>query len=129
MSNCKCSTISPDSTLIFCCAGASDLGAISERAARELMRDKVGKMFCLDAISAQEEDYLQKAKNACAILAIDGCKVHCAPKTLNREKIYGIVHLDINLWDLSKVNIHKVSDCAKELIAQSTEIEQEGATK
>ncbi len=125
MTKCQCSTSSPDTTLIVCCAGASDLGAITERATRELMRDKVGKMLCLAAVSAQEPEYLEKARNACAILAIDGCKVHCALKTLQREKIHGAVHLDIEAMGfvkgetpVSTRNVHQVADRAKQLLAE-----------
>ncbi len=125
MTTCQCSASSPQNTLIVCCAGSSDLGAITERATRELMRDKVGNMLCLAAISAQEPEYIAKAKNACAILAIDGCKIHCALKTLQREKIYGAVHLDIEAMGfvkgetpVSTQNIHKAADRAKQLLSE-----------
>lgn len=127
MSKCQCNTIAPGTPLIYCCAGASDLGAISERAARELTRDQVGKMSCLAAISALEADYLEKARGACAILAIDGCKVHCALKTLQREKIYGAIHLDLEAMGfvkgatpVSTANIHQVANRAKQLLAEET---------
>lgn len=125
MSKCHCSSTSSGTPLIYCCAGASDLGAISERAARELTRDQVGKMSCLAAISALEADYLEKARGACAILAIDGCQVHCALKTLQREKVYGALHLDLEAMGfvkgetpVSTANIHKVTEQAKQLLAE-----------
>jgi len=118
-------TVSSQKTLIYSCAGASDLGAISERAARKLSRDQVGNMSCLSAISAQEPEYIEKAKSACAILVIDGCKVHCALKTLQREKIYGAIHVDIEAMGfvkgetpVSTENVNRVVEWARQRLAE-----------
>ena len=38
------------STLIFPCSGGSDVGALSDLAARQMTRDGTGKMYCLAGI-------------------------------------------------------------------------------
>ena len=56
--------------LIFACSGAADVGAISDRAARRMTRDGVGKMFCLAGVGGQVEGIVNKTKAASKVLAI-----------------------------------------------------------
>ena len=49
MDNCSCKCAG-NLTLVFACGGAADVGEISDRVARKLNRDGVGKMFCIVGI-------------------------------------------------------------------------------
>jgi uncharacterized metal-binding protein len=73
----------PD-TLIFSCSGGADVGHLSDAAARQIMKDKCGKMFCLAGIGGNVEGILKTTRDAENILVIDGCSVDCAKKTLER---------------------------------------------
>jgi uncharacterized metal-binding protein len=72
----------PGPRLIFACSGAADVGRIADLAARKLAAEGAGKMFCLAGIGARVSGILATTQAAAAILAIDGCPLDCARKTL-----------------------------------------------
>ena len=41
--------------LVFPCSGASDVGGLSDRAARQMTLDQTGKMYCLAGIGGRVE--------------------------------------------------------------------------
>ena len=47
---------SPRYNMVFACSGAADVGAISDRAARRLAREKTASMCCTAAIGADIPD-------------------------------------------------------------------------
>ena len=81
--------------LIFACSGAADVGEISDRVARKLTRDGVGKMFCLVGIGGRVGGILDKTRAASRILAIDGCSLDCARKTLEQAGFTEFQHIRI----------------------------------
>jgi len=68
--------------LIFPCSGGSDVGELTDRAARKLTREGWGKMYCLAGIGAHQKGFLESTKAADEIIAIDGCPAACSFKTL-----------------------------------------------
>jgi uncharacterized metal-binding protein len=76
---CACS-VAPK--LIFACSGAADVGKVADLAARQLMSAGLGKMFCLAGIGGRVSGIMATTEAAEAILAIDGCPLDCAKKTL-----------------------------------------------
>ena len=81
--------------MIFACSGAADVGEISDRAARQLARDGAGKMFCLAGVGGRVDGIMATTKAASKILAIDGCQLDCAKKTLEVNDIPEFVHVRI----------------------------------
>jgi uncharacterized metal-binding protein len=79
MGNCSCAG---KNVLIFACSGGSDCGELSDRIARKLVKDGRGRMFCLSGIGGHVQGITETAKAADKIIAIDGCPVLCAKKTL-----------------------------------------------
>ena len=57
-------------TLIFACSGAADVGAVADRAAREMTKQGLGQMFCLAGIGGRIEPILKKTAAAKTILAM-----------------------------------------------------------
>ena len=82
-------------TLIFPCSGGSDVGALADLAARQLTRDGSGKMYCLAGIGGRVSGILASAASAAKILAIDGCPLNCAKKTLELAGFSGFDHLGL----------------------------------
>ena len=76
-SECKCSTAP---TLIFPCSGAADVGEISDRIARRLSCEGIGKMNCLAGVGAQLTGFVESAKTARVNITIDGCPTACSRK-------------------------------------------------
>ena len=81
------------STLIFPCSGGSDVGALSDLAARQMTRDGTGKMYCLAGIGGQIPGILSTTQSASRILAIDGCPMNCAKKILERAGFTAFEHI------------------------------------
>ena len=79
--------------LIFPCSGGSDVGALSDLAARQMTRDGTGKMYCLAGIGGQIPGILSTTQSASKILALDGCPMNCAKKILERAGFSGFEHL------------------------------------
>lgn len=111
-------------TLIFACSGAADVGAVSDRAARQMTRDGMGRMFCLAGVGGRVEGIVQKTKAASQIVAIDGCTLDCAKKCLEQVGISGFKHLRVTDLGMEKgrtpvndVNITATARAAAALLA------------
>ncbi len=99
MADCACSTAP---TLIFPCSGGSDCGAVSDQAARMLTKDGVGKMYCLAGLGGDVAPIIANAQAAGKILAIDGCNLDCARKTIERVGIAVTTHLRMSDLGMEK---------------------------
>jgi uncharacterized metal-binding protein len=89
-----------ETKLIYACSGAADVGEIADQVARRLRSEGVAKMTCLAGIGAGLPNYVQSAKSTDMNIAIDGCPVACAKKTL--EKI-GVTPTSYILTDMGLV--------------------------
>lgn len=72
----------PDEIIIFSCAGSSNVGQIANQAAIKLTRSGIGRYFCLAGIGGHVSGMIESTKAGRMIVAIDGCSVACAKKTL-----------------------------------------------
>jgi len=82
-------------TLIFACSGAADVGRISDLAARKISAEGLGRMFCLAGIGGRVSGIMASTQSARAILAIDGCPLVCAKKTLENAGFGNFEHLQL----------------------------------
>lgn len=67
---------------IFPCAGASNVGQLSNKVAMELEKQSIGNMMCTVGIGARAPELMKSAEASEKIIVIDGCPVNCAIKTL-----------------------------------------------
>lgn len=77
---------SNEEVLITACAGASDVGFLSDRAARMLAVAGRGSMYCLAGVGAKLPNFIKGAKEGKNIV-IDGCPVKCGKKILDNNGI------------------------------------------
>ena len=110
--------------LIFSCSGAADVGHISDMAARKLNAEGAGKMFCLAGIGGRVSGIVETTKAASAILAIDGCPLDCARKTLEEGGFSEFEHLRLSDMGMDKGStsatdqaVATVADRGRELLA------------
>lgn len=94
--SCSCKSASKGSRLIFSCSGAADVGELADRAARNLTRDGHGKMFCLAGIGGRVSAIMKTTETAISILAIDGCPLDCAKKSLEEAGFKKVNHLRLS---------------------------------
>jgi uncharacterized metal-binding protein len=103
---------------VFYCAGASNVGqatvAGSVRAADELGYEKAA-LLCLASISAGLANITKAAREAKGIVAIDGCPMHCALKTLNKADFEVEKHLTLSkdLEIAKNFDLNSQTDAAK----------------
>ena len=110
--------------LIFACSGAADVGEIADRAARQLTKEGIGKMFCTAGIGGRVSGIMKTTESAERILAIDGCPLNCVKNSLEQAGFNKFDHLQLADLGLEKCNspvteenISKVAAKGKEMIS------------
>ena len=89
---CSCSSAPK---FIFPCSGASDVGGLSDQAARQMAKDGTGKMYCLAGIGGRVEGIMANTRAAGRIVVIDGCEQECARKTMELAGFRDFQHLKL----------------------------------
>jgi uncharacterized metal-binding protein len=117
----------PSPVAVFYCAGASNVGQStmlsSVKAANEVGYDKAA-LLCLASISAGLANITNAAKNAKGIVAVDGCPMSCAKRTLEKAGFNSDEHIivskDLNIsknFDLnSSTDLETIKDAVVEKI-------------
>ncbi len=120
MSDEKSCVCSAAPKLIFACSGAADVGQVADLAARQLTAEGIGKMYCLAGVGGRVSGIMATVESADSILAIDGCPLNCAAKTLENAGFAKFTHLRLADLDLPKgkspastENVEKVVTAAK----------------
>jgi len=68
--------------MIIWCAGAANVGQMTNQIAIELSREGFGRLFCLAGIAAHRGGFVRSVKDAEDMLVLDGCPVACAKKII-----------------------------------------------
>ena len=71
--------------LIYACSGAANTGLLADRVMRTLAGNGKGKSTCLAALGADLSGFIESARGACKNIVLDGCKVACGAKTMERH--------------------------------------------
>ena len=88
--------------LLFACAGGSSVGQIANDACRELARDGVGKLYCLAGIGGHVGGIVETAKANAGVVAVDGCGVRCALKSLEAAGVKASHHIVLTDFGVEK---------------------------
>ena len=119
--SCACSA---GPKLIFSCSGAADVGELADKASRKLTREGHGKMFCPAGIGGRISGIIKSTEAAASVLAIDGCALDCAKKSLEEAGITRFNHLRLtNLGfekgkaDVNSNSIARVVEKAKTFLS------------
>ena len=78
--------------LIFPCSGGNNCGQITNEVATSLDVLGIGRFYCLAGIGAHIDSMVEFARGARRIVALDGCDVACAKKTIEHAG------LTVNNW-------------------------------
>ncbi len=87
---------------IFPCSGASDVGGLSDQAARQMAKDGTGKMYCLAGIGGRVETIMVNTQAAAKILVIDGCSQECARREMELAGFKQFEHLKLEQMGFKK---------------------------
>ena len=92
----------PSLPLVYSCSGCSSAAQLANHAAVRLDREGLAEMSCIAGLGGDVPSLLRNAHDAVAaqrpIVAIDGCVLACANKTLARHGIAASRHVE--LWRL-----------------------------
>lgn len=97
----KCMCGSSD-VRVVACSGASNVGQIANQAAIELAKEKVAGFFCLAGVGGHIKGMVKSAKEASLMIAIDGCPVQCAAKTLQHADIEPAIQVIVTELGIEK---------------------------
>jgi uncharacterized metal-binding protein len=108
----------PSEILIFPCSGGSNVGQIANQAGVKLTQSGLGNIFCLAGIGGHVSGMIESTKAGKVIVAIDGCPVACAKKTLehagfNIDEYIQVTDLGIEKnhdFSLNPSEVKKVTD-------------------
>ncbi len=112
--------------LIFSCAGSSNVGQIANQAAIRLAQEGEGRYFCLAGIGGHVSGMIESTKAGKLLMAIDGCPVGCAKRTLehtgfNIDEYVQVTELGIEKnheFSLAASDIEKVSRHMASLVSK-----------
>ena len=76
---CECKA---EEIIFLPCSGGSNCGQITNQVAVKLDEEGVGRAYCLAGIGAHVDGMVESARGAKRIVALDGCQVACARKTI-----------------------------------------------
>ncbi len=83
--------------MIYSCSGSADVGKLADLVTRKLRDDGYARMTCLAGIGADISGFVVSAQGADENIAVDGCPIACARKSLER---IGVAPRSIVLSDM-----------------------------
>jgi uncharacterized metal-binding protein len=115
-----------DEVLIFPCSGGSNVGQLANETAKRLTSQGVGGMYCLAGIGGHISGFAEATREVKKVVAIDGCPVHCARKTLEHAECPVTVHIVVTElgikkssdFNLDEQDINKVINTVKEKLTR-----------
>jgi uncharacterized metal-binding protein len=103
---------------IVACSGASNVGQIANQAAIELAKATVGGFFCLAGIGAHIKGLVKSGKEADLMVAIDGCPLQCAAKTLQHEEIEPAIQVIVTELGIEKSHDFALDEKACSMVVE-----------
>lgn len=121
---CLCET---NEILIFACSGSSNVGQIANLSALELTRQGFGRMFCLAGLGGHISGMIESTRAGKLIIAIDGCSVGCAKKTIEHVGLQAGEYIQVtdlgieknHSFDYPQVEVKRVVENLKKRINMS----------
>lgn len=86
MESSSCCTREQKTNIVYGCSGCADVGEVADQVSRKLRKDGFAahKASCLAGIGAGLTAFIEAAKAADTIIAIDGCEIGCAQRLLEK---------------------------------------------
>jgi len=113
----------PTEILIFSCSGCSNVGQIANEAAKRLSSQGVGGMYCLAGIGGHVSGFAESTREVKKVVAIDGCPVHCARKTLEHAECPVTIHVVVTDLGVQKKSDFHLDD--KDIVKVENAVKEE----
>jgi uncharacterized metal-binding protein len=96
--------------LLYACSGGANVAEVADRAARQLMFDGCGTMFCLAGLGAGIQGMIQTAKDADLNVVLDGCPMDCAKKIFDKVGLTNYVQIKVTDLGMEKTKGVRATD-------------------
>ncbi len=106
--------------ILLPCSGGSNCGQITNQVAVSLDVLGVGRIYCLAGIGAHIDGMVESARGAKRIVALDGCQVACARKTIEHAGLTVTDWICVTEEGISKSHRLLMEDKEIEFITQRT---------
>lgn len=116
--------------LVYTCSGGSNVGQLSNEAAKVLDENKDAAMACLAGLGGHVSGMVASAESGIPVLVIDGCPVACGKKIVDHLglKNYGYIEItslgmkkEHNLFKTPKNEIDQVTEACRQEIQKITQ--------
>ncbi len=88
--------------LVYACSGCSGAAQMANDLAVRLDRHGYARMSCVAGLGGDVPAILQLARCACRIVVLDGCRLHCARRCVERHGIAIDDHVDLSAEGILK---------------------------
>jgi uncharacterized metal-binding protein len=123
MSKCCGSKKGGKTVLLYACSGGANVAEVADRAARALVGEGCGTMFCLAGLGAGIEAMIQTARDADLNLVIDGCPTDCAKKIFDRAGLTNYVQVKVTDLGIEKKKGVRAADSeVARVVAKAKEV-------
>jgi uncharacterized metal-binding protein len=102
--------LSREKPLIYSCSGYSAAAQLANALAVELDRGGVAEMSCIAGVGGGVPQLVAIARSGRAIVALDGCPLHCVASCLRREGVAPTVHVTLSEIGAKKVRHAEATD-------------------
>ncbi|MFC1893282.1 putative zinc-binding protein [Chloroflexota bacterium] len=110
--------------ILLPCSGGSNCGQITNQVAVNLDVLGIGRIYCLAGIGAHINGMVESARGAKRIVALDGCQVACAKKTIEHAGLYVTDWICMTEEGIEKQHslfieeedVERITDLARELL-------------
>ncbi len=115
-------------TLIFCCSGASNVGALSYLTAMRLAQEGSGNFSCIAGIGGNIPPMIRAAKDAQERIVIDGCPTGCARRIMDSNLIPIDRYVIVTELGIKKTHDFDVDDRDVDTIAREVKRSRNNAS-
>jgi len=111
--------------MVLACAGACNVGQISNEVGKRLDTSGWAKYFCLAGVGGHISGMVASVKGADRVLVIDGCPVGCGKQAMQQASLPDFEHLIVSelgiekrhVFDLREEDIAKTETAARKELA------------
>ena len=114
---CECKA---EEIILLPCSGGSNCGQITNDVAVKLDKEGVGRIYCLAGIGAHVDGMVESSRGAKRIVALDGCQVACAKKTIEHAGLNVTDWICVTEEGVEKNHQFQIAQNEIELIARRT---------
>lgn len=96
---------------ILACSGGSNVGQLTNEAAKRLDMEKVGKFFCLAGVGGHVSGMVASVKGSDKVLVLDGCPVACAKQSMDAAGLSEYEYVVVTDLGIEKVHDFDLTEC------------------